>query len=308
LTGSDKLELQVLPEALSSLAVPSSLKQFATVEYIQNYLNGKGDAKDSVSLLADANVPLTGSTPLVIDGVTAVDQMRLGLTGQTTGSQNGIYVITITGGTYALARSSDASVAGSVTEGLYFMVTQGTVYQGYEALLTTPDPITIGTTSLTFARYPTTLSQVAGDMLIKTGNTWAVDLASLGGLESSNPGNVAGQLRVKVDTAALEKDQTTRRDPTTGAVAAKKFKKAAFTLSATDITNQYVDLADVAADSSVGFSIAGAGSQFESVDYTVNYTGGTGSKTRVSFIGGLATAGVSALASGDQILISYAAF
>ena len=309
LTSSDVWEFQLLPQVLSSLPVPSAAKQLATVEYVQNYVLGKGDAKDSVSVLADSNVPLTGSTPLVIDGVTVTDQMSVGLTGQTTGSQNGIYTFTdLGGGSYSMARRGDAASSAQVTEGMYFMVTQGTTYQGYEALLTTADPIILDTTSLTFARYPTTLSQIAGDMLAKSGNTWSVDLASLGGLESSNPGNVAGQLRVKVDTASLEKDQTTRRDPVTGAVVAKKSKREIFTLNATDISNQYIDLLNVADDGSVVLAIAGAGTQIEGTDYTVNYTGGSGSKTRVTFAGGLATAGVSALASGDVVVIRYQAF
>jgi hypothetical protein len=308
LTSGDVWEFQLLPRVEASLPVPSQLKQLATVEYIQNYVLGKIDAKDSVSLLSTTNVPLTGATPLIIDGATVTDQQSVGLIGQSTASANGIYVFTDLGATYSLARREDSDSSAKVTEGMYFPVTQGTDYQGYEVLLTTPDPIVLGTTALTFVAYPTVLTQIAGDMLLKSGNTWSVDLASLGGLESTNPGNVAGQLRVKVDTAALEKDQTTRRDPSTGAVVAKKSKKALFTLIAGDITNQYVDLVDVAADSSVKLNVAGAGYQVESVDYTVNYTGGSGSKTRVTFAGGLATAGVSALASGDVIVIEYTAF
>lgn len=306
--ASDKPEFLLLPEVSAALPVPSALKQLATIEYIQNYVNGKGDAKDSVSLLSNTNLALTGVAPFSIDGVTVVDQMRIGLVGQTTGSQNGIYVVTITGLTYSLARAIDADTSAKVTEGMYFFVTQGTAFAGYEALLTTVDPIVLDTTSLVFATYATTAAQVAGDMLSKSGNTWSVDLAALGGLESTNAGNVAGQLRAKVDTAALEKDQTTRRDPTTGAIVAKKLKKTLFTLNATDISNQFVDLADVAAQDSIKLEVAGAGSQFETIDYTVNYTGGASSKSRITFAGGLATAGVSALASGDIITISYMAF
>jgi hypothetical protein len=307
-TSADKFEFQLIPEMSTVLPVPSALKQVATVEYVQNYVLGKGDAKDAASALADSNLALTGTTPLVIDGVTVVDQMRIGLTGQTNATQNGIYVASVSGGNYTLARAPDAASSAQVTEGLYFMITQGTVYQGYEALLTTPDPITLGTTNLVFARYPSTLSQLAGDMLIKSGNTWSVDLASNGGLESTNPGNLAGQLRVKVDQATLEKDQTTRRDPSTGAVSGKRSKKSLFTLQATDVSNQYLDLPDVAADSSIQFTVVGGPTQAETVDYTVNYTGGVSSKTRVAFTGGLASAGVSALAAGDQVVVSYMAF
>lgn len=308
ITSGDKFEFQTLPEAESSLPIPSALKQFATIEYINNFVDGKGDAKDSVHLLADSNTPLTGATPLVIDGVTVVNGMRIGLVGNTAGLENGIYDAAITGPTYTLTRSSDANTSAEVTEGMYFKVSQGTAYQGFEAQLTTPDPIVLDTTALSFIIQPTVLAQIAGDMLSKLGNVWAVDLASLGGLESSNPGNSAGQLRVKTDTAALEKDKTTRIDPVQGSVVAKKSKKQIFVLNASDITNQYLDLSEVAADSSICFGIAGAGAQIEGTDYTVNYTGGAGSKTRVTFAGGLATAGVSALAAGDQVEISYMSF
>lgn len=304
--ASDKPVFLILPEADSSLAVPSATKQYATVEYVQNVVSAKGDAKDSVDYLADVNVPLTGAS-LTVDGASPTAGQRVLLTAQTTASQNGIYTVSISG-TYTLTRSSDANTSAQVTSGLFCMITQGTVYQGYEALLTTPDTITLDTTSLTFVKYPSTLTQTAGDMLTKTGNNWTVDLQTLGGLESSNAGNAAGQLRVKADQAALEKDKTTRLDPTTGAVSAKKTKKANFTLAAADITNQYVDLPDVAADSSIYFAISGAGEQIEGTDYTVNYTGGASSKTRITFAGGLATAGASALASGDVLAIGYNAF
>lgn len=306
LTSADIWEYQVLPQAASALPVPSALKQFATVEYIQNFLNSKGDPKDSVAVLSDVNVPLTGSTPLVIDGITVTDQLRIGLTGQTTGSQNGIYIATITGPTYSLARSADANTSSAVTSGMFFNVVQGTVYAGWEALLTTADPITLDTTTLTFVLQATTAALVAGDMLIRTGNVWAVDLASAGGLESTNPGNAAGQLRIKVDTASLEKDRTTRIDGS-NALVARRSKKTLFTLAAGDITNQYVDLVDVAGDSSVKLSVVGAGYQAETIDFTVNYTGGVGSKTRVTFAGGLGTSGASALAAGDQIVVEYTA-
>lgn len=308
LNSSDKPAFQTLPEVDSSLSVPSSDKQLATVEYVNNVVAAKGDVKDAVNVLADTNVPLTGSTPLVIDGVTVASGYRVGLTGQTTASQNGIYTMAIVSSTYTLSRSSDANTNAQVTEGMNFLVVEGTVYSGYEVLLTTPDPIVLGTTSLTFARYPSTLSLVGGDMITKSNNTFSVDLATLAGLESTNPGNAAGQLRIKADTASLEKDQGIRIDPTSGFIAAKKPKKQTFTLSSTDISNQYVDLSNVASQDSVQFCPAGAGEQIESTDFSVNYTGGASSKTRVTFLGGLATGGVSALAAGDVVSVKYESF
>lgn len=76
------------------------------------------------------------------------------------------------------------------------------------------------------------------------------------------------------------------------------------TLSGTDITNQYKDLAQVAITGSIDFFVNGIW-QRPTTDYTINYTGGTGGKTRLTFAGDLATAGAAALVSGDVIHISY---
>lgn len=311
-TGSDVVELQQLPQALSSLGIPTLDKQFATIEYIKNYVQGKTDAKDAVNVLADTNIALTGSTTLVIDGITVLNNSRVALTNQTTPSQNGVYDAAIAGANWTLTRSSDFdqvqdAAATEVTTGAYFVVVGGTVYANYEVILTTTGTIVIGTTALTFAKVPTTASLTGGDMIVKSGNDFAVDLATNGGLESSNPGNQAGQLRVKTATGTVEKDRTVQMDGS-GNVSAKKSKKTVFTLASQDITNQYVDLADVAGDSSVTLAVAGGGAQLEATDYTVNYTGGTSSKTRITFAGGLATGGVSALAAGDVIVANYTAF
>lgn len=307
-SGDDVVEFATLPEADPALPVPSSPKQFATIEYIENVVSSKQDAKDAVVALADAQLALTGSTPLIIDGITLVNGNRVGLVGQTAGAENGIYSVAISGGSYTLTRAGEANADTEVTNGMYFKVVSGTAYSGYECLLTTADPIVLGTTSLTFAKYPSTVSLTAGDMLGKIGNEFFVDLAALGGLESTNADNASGQLRIKVDTATLEKDKSLRLDGTTGAIVAKVPFKEVFTLTATNITNGYVDLQRVAANGSVKLAPAGVGSQIEGVDFTVNYTGGASSKTRVTFAGGLAVGGVSALVANEVVEVNYDAF
>ena len=313
LNAGDEFEILRQPRAADALPLPNQPKHYVTVEYLQDYIVGKTDTKDSVNVLATVNIPLTGTAPLVIDGETAAQgpmgrPYRVGLIEQDDAEDNGIYVYTESGGNYTLTRADDFNEDSEVTKGVNFRVVDGTDFGGYEVLLTTDDPITLGVTALTFVAYPSTERLEAGDMLVRVGNVFSVDLAPLSGLESTNPGQPNGQLRVKTDTAALEKDQTTRRDATTGAVVAKKPRKFTATLTSTDITNGYVDLPDVAAQDSVRLAVAGAGDQFEGTDYTVNYTGGTSSKTRVTFAGGLATGGVSALMSGDSIVVYYTSF
>lgn len=83
--------------------------------------------------------------------------------------------------------------------------------------------------------------------------------------------------------------------------------KETFTLNSTDITHQYIDLAHVAVTGSIFFEVQGGGLQLEgaSYDYSVSYTGGSGGNTRISFLNGLATGGVSALVASDVVQVSY---
>lgn len=88
------------------------------------------------------------------------------------------------------------------------------------------------------------------------------------------------------------------------AAAPKTWGKEPITLDSTDITNQYVDLAQVAIASSIDFVVNGL-VQAEGTDYTVSLTGGAGGKTRLTFAGDLATAGAAALVDTDIVHIKY---
>lgn len=80
--------------------------------------------------------------------------------------------------------------------------------------------------------------------------------------------------------------------------------KESITLVAGDITNQYIDLAQPIAASSLDFCVSGLVFN-ETVDYTVSLTGGAGGVTRVTFAGDLATAGAAALVAGDVVYVKY---
>jgi len=84
-------------------------------------------------------------------------------------------------------------------------------------------------------------------------------------------------------------------------------KKETFTLSGTDITNQYIDLGFVAVTDSIDFKVKGAGDLLEgaSHDYSVSYTGGAGGVTRITFLNDLATGGAAALVATDVIQVNY---
>ncbi len=92
---------------------------------------------------------------------------------------------------------------------------------------------------------------------------------------------------------------------TTAAVITNE--KETFVLDGTDITNQYVDLANVARTDSITFMVQGSGALLEgaSYDYSVSYTGGAGGNTRITFLNDLATGGGAALIATDVVQVKY---
>jgi hypothetical protein len=311
--SSDNVVLMKVPMADASLPMPSAGKEFATIEWIEAYIQGKTDAKDAVQACATGPVALTGAGELVVDdygmGVaTATPVARVLLPFQADPKDNGIYDYTYAAGNYTLTRSSDFDEDTEVTNGAYTVVVNGTVYQGYQAVLVSQDPIVVGTSDLNFAAMPTTAAMAAADMLKRVGNDFSVDLATVSGLESTDPGVETGQLRVRADNAALEKDKSTKLDSATNAVVSKRSRREQFTLGAGDISNGYIDLAHVATQGSVTLGVVGFGTQYEGIDFTVNYTGGSGSNTRVTLAGGLAVGGTSALVAGDKVQVDYESF
>lgn len=78
--------------------------------------------KQAVNVLATSNISLSGSTPLSIDNHTVTDGYRVLLKGQSTDSENGIYVMSITGGSYTLTRPEDADAYGELVGAAVFVM------------------------------------------------------------------------------------------------------------------------------------------------------------------------------------------
>lgn len=111
--------------------------------------------KEPVRVATTANVTLSGAQ--TIDGVACVAGDRVLVKNQSTGSQNGIYVVA----SGAWSRASDMNSSAESLAGLGVRVNEGTTNADTSWALTTDDPITLGTTSLTFART-TTSADVVG--------------------------------------------------------------------------------------------------------------------------------------------------
>jgi hypothetical protein len=109
------------------------------------------DYKASCRVVTTTNITLSGSAPSTYDGVTLVAGDRVLVAGQSTGNQNGIYVVLSvgTGSNGTWIRSFDANDGDRISAGLQTTISEGT-YGGRTWRLTTPDPITVGATSLAF--------------------------------------------------------------------------------------------------------------------------------------------------------------
>lgn len=141
----------------------------ATWGQVQALANGT-DWKQSVRVATTANGALAtayenGDT---IDGVTLATGDRILLKNQTTGSENGIYTVNASG---APTRATDADASAEVSAGMAVFVGEGSTNGNTKYVLTTDDPITLGTTALVFAQIGSGETTVAGAGLTLTGST-----------------------------------------------------------------------------------------------------------------------------------------
>ena len=174
---------------IRNVAEPVLGTDAATKNYVDSAVTGL-DWKTAVNLLADSNVALTGSTStLVIDGHSALDQTdsglyRILLKGQTVQADNGIYVYTDNGTTYALVRAEDAD---SYTEliNASVWVTEGTTY-GQTGWTQTNHYLTdFGSTGnfQSWVQFSGAGAYIAGAGLGQSGTTFFVNVATSGGIE-----------------------------------------------------------------------------------------------------------------------------
>ena len=116
---------------VTGVAEPLDGTDAANKAYVDNAVTGLS-FKEAVNLLATSNISLTGSTnTLVIDShdplVSADSGYRILLTGQSTDSENGIYVYADDGDTYTLTRPGDSDAFAEL-QGASVLVLEGAVY------------------------------------------------------------------------------------------------------------------------------------------------------------------------------------
>lgn len=177
---------------------PTAGTDFTTKDYVDATSAGR-DWKDSVRVATTANITLSGTQ--TIDGVAVIAGDRVLVKDQTTGSQNGIYVVAAG----AWARSTDADTNAEVNAGMTVPVEEGTANGDRRFILTTNNPITLGTTALSFTADAGE-SITGGAGLTKTGST--LDVVAGTTPASGGPG---GGIVVNADSIVIDTGVVARR-------------------------------------------------------------------------------------------------
>ena len=154
-------------QRIVAVADPSANQDAATKGYVDNVARGL-DWKASVRAASTGNLTLSGTQ--TVDGVVLAVGDRVLAKDQATGSQNGIYVVAAAGWT----RPADADENAEVTAGMATTVAEGTSNGDKTFVLTSNDPITVGTTALAFTQLGGGTPYTAGAGLSLSGNQFAV--------------------------------------------------------------------------------------------------------------------------------------
>lgn len=164
--STDGANKQFVLDQVSGVA-PSAPARAATAAALSAYTPSGSPA----TLTANANGALT------VDGVgvSAGDRVLVKNESGANEKYNGLYEVTDAGsaGTpWILDRADDENTDAEVTTGDEYFVVEGTVNGGSNWALATPEPITLGTTALTFVQVGGGQQYSAGNGLAQVGNTF----------------------------------------------------------------------------------------------------------------------------------------
>jgi hypothetical protein len=168
--------VDVSSKKITSVANPSASTDAANKSYVDSVAQGL-DIKPSVKYGSTGNLALSGTAITNIDVPSAIASLTVGdrvlAKDQTTGTQNGIYVVA----SGAWTRATDMA-AGSDASGAFTFVQYGSSTSGSLAdtgWVQTADPAVVGTDALVWTQFSGAGTYSAGNGLTLTGSTFVID-------------------------------------------------------------------------------------------------------------------------------------
>lgn len=159
-------------QKITNLAAPTAgSNDAARIIDVENAVQNAAagiDCKASVRAVANANITLSGTQ--TIDGVSLSASERVLVRGQTTATQNGVYIVAAG----AWTRATDADANGEITPGAFWFVEEGTTYGKTQWRCENTGAITIGSTNITINQFGAAGSYTAGNGLSLTGNDFNI--------------------------------------------------------------------------------------------------------------------------------------
>lgn len=184
---------------ITNLGDPVGAQDGVTLSYLSARLAG---LKPKQSVRAATTVAGTLASSFengdTIDTVTLVTGDRILIKNQAAPEENGIYTVNASG---APTRAVDFDSLTPIDEinGAWTAVQEGS--QAGEVWVQYGTVATLNTDPINFEYFNPIANLIGGDMITFSSSVFSVDLATVSGLESTNPGNNAGQLRIKLEAS-----------------------------------------------------------------------------------------------------------